>query len=656
MCGLAGIWQLSDAKADELQAQAVKMASAISHRGPDAAGVWCDPAAGFALAHQRLAILDLSPAGHQPMVSASGRYVIAFNGEIYNHLALRRELEASCQLHQHWRGHSDTETLLVAIDAWGLEEALKRSTGMFAIALWDHRERQLQLARDRFGEKPLYYGLSGAGAQRALLFGSDLAALRARPGFNNPISRPALTHLLRFTAIAAPCSIYAGIQQLLPGHLLSIQYPLPLDLPESQPWWCFRSMLAEAIYEPFADEAEALRALESELTKAVHQQSLSDVPLGSFLSGGIDSSLITALLQSQSSRPVRTFTIGFDEAGFNEAPYARAVAAHLGTDHTETIVTANDARNLIPQLPRIYSEPFADSSQLPTHLVCREARKSGLTVALSGDGGDELFGGYNRYIWGPRLWKYLTRMPWPLRKVFADIILELPLIYWDTLGKLLPITHFAQKIHRLAGRLENIRTNDDLYRSLVSEWNDPTALLQSNLTNNSLTTPDSPIDWQLPIGLNSDSASRMMAYDTLNYLPNDILTKVDRAAMDNSLETRAPFLNHHVAELAWRLPMSMKINGKQGKCALRKILYKYIPQKLIDRPKSGFGIPIGIWIRGPLRSWAEDLISPELLERQGYLKPEPIQRLWLEHQSGRYNHTARLWTVLMWQAWLEEWK
>ncbi|WP_341885274.1 asparagine synthase (glutamine-hydrolyzing) [Synechococcus sp. UW140] len=655
MCGIAGLWYFGGGRSSELEHQARSMASAIVRRGPDDAGVWCDPVAGLALAHQRLAILDLSPSGHQPMASASGRFVIAFNGEIYNHLALRRDLEADGQLCQPWHGHSDTETLLVAIEAWGLEESLRRCTGMFAIALWDRRECQLQLARDRFGEKPLYYGISGSGPQRALLFGSELAALRSWPGFNNSISRPALTHLLRFTAIAAPCSIYAGIQQLLPGHLLTLQHPLPSDLPDPQPWWCFRSMLAEAIHQPFACEAEGLSALEAELTKAVQEQSLADVPLGSFLSGGIDSSLITALLQAQSSRPVRTFTIGFEETGFNEAPYARAVAAHLGTDHCETIVTANDARELIPQLPRLYSEPFADSSQLPTHLVCREARRSGLTVALSGDGGDELFGGYNRYFWGPRIWNRLAWLPLPSRRLLGKAICSLPPRGWDLLGLSLPINQLGHKAHKLADRLSYVSSSDDLYSSLVSDWLDPLSVLQPDFAGNLLVEPSSPLDWNLPAVLADDPVARMMARDTVNYLSNDILTKVDRAAMAVSLETRAPFLNHNVAEIAWRLPMAMKIRGGQGKWVLRQILYKHVPRHLIERPKAGFGMPIGTWLRGPLRTWANELLSPSLMQRQGYLLPEPIQRLWQQHLTGRYDHTSKIWTVLMWQAWLAEW-
>jgi asparagine synthase (glutamine-hydrolysing) len=658
MCGIVGLLAPNQTR-EALEAQARLMNNSIAHRGPDDAGVWCDHAVGLALAHRRLAVLDLSVAGHQPMASASGRYVIAFNGEIYNHLELRRELQRSALLQAPWRGHSDTETLLAAIEAWGLEATLQRCVGMFALSLWDRRERVLQLARDRFGEKPLYWGLIGPSRSQALVFGSELAALRALPGFVNLTDRQSLAQLLRFGAIAAPRSIYSGIQQLLPGHLLRLPLGagLPEPLPASQPWWCMRSTIAESLTRPFTDQAEALEALEQALGEAVQLQSLADVPLGSFLSGGIDSSLITALLQVRSSRPVRTLTIGFEESGFNEAPYARAVAAHLGTEHSETLLTAADAQALIPQLPRLYSEPFADSSQLPTYLVCREARRSALTVALSGDGGDELFGGYNRYFWGPRIWNRLAWLPWPLRRLLGSAIQLLPPAGWDALGQPLPIAQLGHKAHKLADRLSHVRSTDDLYRSLVSEWRDPVALLQPG-PEGPVLEPSSPLDWPLPEALGADPVGRMMVTDSLNYLANDILTKVDRAAMATSLETRAPFLDHRVAALAWRLPMAMKIKrgqgGGSGKWALRQILYKHVPRELIERPKAGFGMPIGAWLRGPLRPWADALLDPVAMQHQGYLRPEPIQRLWHQHLSGRFDHTARLWTVLMWQAWLAE--
>jgi asparagine synthase (glutamine-hydrolysing) len=632
------------------------MGSAIRHRGPDDAGVWAEPGLGVALAHQRLAILDLSAAGHQPMHSASGRFLIAFNGEIYNHLSLRRELEAAGAV-PPWRGHSDTETLLAAIEAWGLEAALQRCVGMWGLALLDRHERRLHLARDRFGEKPLYWGFSGSGQQRALLFGSELAALRAYSGFNNPVDRHALAELLRFGQVPAPLSIYAGIAKAPPGHWVSI--PLPLDpdapLPASRPWWQLSDVIQAGYADPLDSVADALELLEHTLSQAVADQAIADVPLGSFLSGGIDSSLITALLQRQSSRPVRTFTIGFEEAGFNEAPYACAVAAHLGTDHIEARLTSADARALIPQLPQLYSEPFADSSQLPTHLVCRQARHAGLTVALSGDGGDELFGGYNRYFWGPRIWNRLARLPLPLRRGLGRSISLLPPQAYDTLGRPLPVAQLGHKAHKLAARLRQVRSADDLYRSLVSEWPDPALLLQPDPSGSAIQLAPTAIDHPLPDCLSGDPVARMMAWDALSYLPDDILVKVDRAAMAVGLETRSPFLDHRVASVAWRLPIAMKIRAGTSKWALRELLYQHVPRELIERPKAGFAIPIGQWLRGPLRPWAAELLHPDRLQREGYLRPEPISQLWQQHLSGRYDHTTKLWTVLMWQAWLEQW-
>jgi len=653
MCGIAGLCSLSPDGRGDLDAQAARMGAAINHRGPDDEGVWSDPDVGLLLAHRRLAIVDLSAAGHQPMVSANGRFVIAFNGEIYNHLDLRRQLEHAGQV-PPWRGHADTEVFLAAIEAWGLHVALERSVGMWAFVLWDRQQRVLHLARDRFGEKSLYWGFSGSGHDRALLFGSELAALRAWRGFNNVIDRSALALLLRSSCVPAPASIYAGIAKLPPGHLVSLRLPLDpaAPLPTPTPWWRLDDVIEAGFNDPLIDPSEALDALERVLIQAVADQAMADVPLGSFLSGGIDSSLITALLQSNSSRPVRSFTIGFEEVGFNEAPYARDVAAHLGTDHQETLLTSADARDLIPQLPELYSEPFADSSQVPTHLVCRAARASGLTVALSGDGGDELFGGYNRYFWGPRIWNRLAWMPVPLRRALGRSIAALPPGAWDALGRPLPINQLGHKAHKLASRLRGVRHADDLYRSLVSEWADPAALLQHGESFGHL--PEAT-DHQLPACLAHDPVARMMAWDSLGYLPDDILVKVDRAAMAVGLETRAPFLDHRVAALAWRLPMAMKIRGGISKWPLRQILYNYVPRDLIERPKAGFAIPIGQWLRGPLRSWAEDLLHPDRLLREGYLRHEPISQLWHQHLSGRYDHTTKLWTVLMWQAWLEQW-
>jgi asparagine synthase (glutamine-hydrolysing) len=656
MCGIAGLWFPSPTPAQQLQALAEAMADALIHRGPDGAGVWCEPQAGFALAHRRLAILDLSPAGQQPMASATGRYQIAFNGEIYNHPALRRELEAAGLVRRSWCGHSDTETLLAAIEAWGLEAALRRTAGMFALALWDRRQLQLQLARDRFGEKPLYWGWLQLAGSQVLAFASELAAVRALPGATPPSGdQAALAAYFQAGCIPAPLCIHVGLQQLSPGHWLQLapapEGCAPAQLPMPKPWWDLepeaQAAQAQAAASASWSGAQALGGLEVALTQAVAEQAIADVPLGAFLSGGIDSSLITALLQAQSSRPVRSFTIAFPdagsgEAGFNEAPHASAVAAHLGTDHTEVALTAADAQALIPQLPRLYSEPFADSSQLPTHLVCREARRSGLTVALSGDGGDELFGGYNRHRLAPALQQRCGRLPALLRRGLARGLEQLP-VSSDGLAR--------DKRQKLAAAIRAAGSLEELYASLTQVWACPGLLVGSH------TLELAPLRVALPSG--QTPAERLMLADALTYLPSDILVKLDRAAMAASLETRAPFLDHRVAEVAWGLPLAMKIRGQGrrsvGKWALRQILYKHVPRDLIERPKAGFAMPIGAWLRGPLRSWASDLLSPELIRRQGYLRPEPIQQLWRDHREGRADHTPRLWAVLMWQAWLAEW-
>jgi asparagine synthase (glutamine-hydrolysing) len=617
------------------------MANAITHRGPDDAAVWCDPHIGMAIAHRRLAILDRSPAGHQPMASPSGRYVLAFNGEIYNHLAIRRDLEQEGLLQQPWRGHSDTETLLAAVEAWDLVPALNRCVGMFALALWDQRERVLQFARDRFGEKPLYWGWLEQAGQPTLAFASELAALRSLPGAESPrVSSDALASYLQLGCIPAPLCIHSGLQQLPPGHLVQIQADPhgspPAQLPEPHRWW---SPAAHAVP---ANEAAGLDALQAVLEQAVAEQAIADVPLGSFLSGGIDSSLITALLQARSTRPVRSFTIAFPdagggEAGFNEAPYARAVARYLGTDHTEVPLTASDALALIPQLPRLYSEPFADSSQLPTHLVCREARRSGLTVALSGDGGDELFGGYNRHRLIPALHRRFGGMPPLVRRAIARSLEQLPVASSGLV---------RDKRHKLAAAIRAAGSIEQLYIALTSIWPDPARLLQPHWqTEAAFTIP--------PLPAAASQAEQLMLADVCTYLPADILVKVDRASMAASLETRAPFLDHRVAAVAWQLPLSMKIRGGVGKWALRQLLDRYVPRPLIDRPKAGFAMPIGPWLRGPLRTWAEELLDPELL-RQGFLQPSPIQRIWRAHLAGA-DHTPRLWSILMWQAWLAEW-
>jgi asparagine synthase (glutamine-hydrolysing) len=646
------------------------MTASLQHRGPDDSGLWADESEGVALGHQRLAIQDLSDAGHQPMASACGQYVIVLNGEIYNHLDLRTSLETkpvSGQAHTNslptrnessntgdapnsrWNGHSDTETLLEAIATWGVEETLNRCVGMFAFGLWDREEHTLTLARDRFGEKPLYYGWVGQGVSRAFAFASELKALRAYPGFNNAVNREALAQYLRFTYVPAPLSIFECIKKLEPGCLLTVSRKSgnfeeleQLEI-RHRAWFSFDDLVTSGISKPIENEEKAIIELEHRLSTAVQAQSISDVPLGVFLSGGVDSSTIAALMQEQSSTPIKTFTIGFDEPGFDEAPYARAVADHLGTDHTEMRVTAQMAQDVMKQLPHMYDEPFADSSQIPMHLICRAARKQ-VTVALSGDAGDELFGGYNRYFWGPRIWSRVSWLPLGVRKLLGQVIELVPISGWNTLSTLAGVSRLGEKAHKLAARLKTVRTAQDLYWSLVTEWPNPEDLVVGAKAGQ-------PARIQSPSSL-KDPLS-MMYLDTLTYLPDDILCKVDRAAMACSLETRVPFLDHRVVELAWRLPLNMKIRKGVSKWALRQVLYKRVPKELIERPKAGFAIPLGQWLRGPLRDWAEALLNPTRLKAEGYLNPEPITKVWQEHLSGHYDHTPKLWSVLMFQAWLE---
>lgn len=686
MCGFAGFLLGLPGSLDNPKVFATRMADAIAHRGPDDSGVWEDPKLGLALGFRRLSIIDLSSAGHQPMVSSSGRFVISFNGEIYNHLELRAELDrgegftssnsngVSGNGEGTWRGHSDTETLLAGFEQWGIETTLSKSVGMFAIALWDVQERTLHLARDRFGEKPLYYGWTGSAAGRAFVFGSELKALRAFPGFNNPICREALAQYMRFMVVPAPRSIYQGVYKLEPGCLLSIRGVMPLaapKLPVRPPetyesltikrWWSLAESVQAGAKQLINDEGEALELLEQGLIDAVRLQSLADVPLGAFLSGGVDSSTIVALMQRQATRSVKTFTVGFEEAEFDESPHARAVAKHLGTDHTELFVTANEAQTIVAKIPEMYDEPFADSSQIPTFLVCRAARQH-VTVALSGDAGDELFGGYNRYFWGPRIWSKLSWLPYPVRQSLGAAISAVPVAGWDALSRpanaLLGgqgISRAGDKAHKLAARLRGVQDMDDLYFSLVSEWQDPARLVRGE-NGRAVVEPSSLLNDLLPgcdMAGFANSPLRMMYQDSMTYLPDDILCKVDRAAMAVSLETRVPLLDHRVVELAWRLPLHMKIRGNTGKWALRQILYKHVPQQLIERPKAGFAIPIGQWLRGPLRPWAEALLDDARLKREGYFHSEPIRQAWSEHQTAKRDHTAKLWAVLMFQSWLE---
>ncbi len=644
MCGVAGVFGSSR----EAQAESVRrMADAILHRGPDDGGVWVDADAGIALAHRRLSILDLSPAGHQPMCSSSGRFVIAFNGEIYNHLELRKELEVLGRA-PNWRGHSDTETLLAGFEVWGIEATIKKSIGMFAIALWDRKDRMLTLARDRMGEKPLYFGWQGNGESHSFLFGSELKALKAHPVFSAGIDRGALCLLLRHNYIPAPYSIYQGIFKLEPGCLLSVS----IDQPEPRIWkyWDTLEVARAGINNRFAGTPdEAVDALERLAKDAVHRQMMADVPLGAFLSGGIDSSTVVALMQAQSARPVKTFTIGFNEAGYNEAVHAKAVAQHLGTEHTELYVTPQQAMDVIPHLPGLYCEPFSDSSQIPTFLVSQLARQH-VTVSLSGDAGDELFCGYNRYRMTNSLWRKLSAVPTPLRALAAKGITATSPDRWDRIVRFIPgsarYSTVGDKLHKGASVLAS-RTVDDLYLGMVSHLRDPAEwVIGGKEPTTQLSRHHAELD-------RLNAVERMMALDTVSYLPDDILAKVDRAAMGVSLESRVPFLDHRVVEFAWSLPLGYKLRDGQTKWPLRQVLYRHVPRELIDRPKMGFGIPIDHWLRGPLRDWAETLLDKERLQREGYFNPTPIRQKWAEHLSGKRNWAYLLWNVLMFQAWLE---
>jgi asparagine synthase (glutamine-hydrolysing) len=647
VCGITGIFRQHAESNSDLSQIVSDMALAISHRGPDDAGVWSDEEQGIALGHRRLSVLDLSSAGHQPMHSANERYVMAFNGEIYNHLSIRAELEAS-GLAPTWRGHSDTETLLSSFSAWGVVPALQRTIGMFAIVLWDCTERRLILVRDRLGEKPLFYGW----VQGAFVFGSELKALRAYPGFDNAINPNTLALFLAHNVISAPYSIYQDIFKLEPGCLLSLDnVSLASRSIHSEPYWRLSDVARAGLASPIKNESEALLSLDDTLRKAVALQTVADVPIGAFLSGGVDSTTIVAMMQTQSNRPVQTFTVGFDEAQFDESLHALAIAKHLGTDHHELRVTSDDAKRVIPLLSGMYDEPFADSSQIPTYLVSQTTQRN-VTVALSGDGGDELFGGYNRYVLGPKMWDALAWIPRAFRYGLGMGMQQLPVAPLNALVHLLPkaydVANFGHMVRKMGCRIKAVSNQDELYRSLVTEW--PQAW---QIVRGATYLPTILDDPELVADV-LDAEHRMMLWDTVNYLPDDILTKVDRAAMSVSLETRVPFLDHRVVELAWRLPLHMKIRNGQGKWALRQVLYQYVPEKLIERPKMGFGIPVGQWLRGPLRDWGEILLDESRLMREGYLLPAPVRKMWDQHLSGRYDWTTRLWAVLMFQAWLEE--
>lgn len=632
MCGISGFWRPSGG-ADAVIA--ARMAQALFHRGPDDGDVWIDVIAALAMCHRRLSIVDLSPAGHQPMHSACGRYVIVFNGEIYNHQCLRAELEKS-HAAPAWRGHSDTETLLAVLVHWGNEEGLQRLVGMFAFALWDKQARTLTLARDRLGEKPLYYGWQNG----TFLFGSEIKAISKHPDFRCEIDKAVLPLYFRHSYVPAPHSIYAGIHKLPPGHLLSISDVRNHNV-QTTAYWSLSKVVQNGMACPFTGSPnEAVDALDVQLRQAISDQLMADVPLGAFLSGGVDSSTVVALMQSLSCSPVKTFTIGFTEQGYNEAEHAKVVARHLGTEHTELYVKPAEALDVIPLLPTLYDEPFADSSQIPTYLVSQLAQQH-VTVALSGDGGDELFGGYSRYSRAGGMYELIKGvLPQTLSNALAG------------LAPLVPAGRAGRFGRRKALLLELLRAKTDLdfYRQFVSHWLTCDAITVSGQEARYLLNDHSP---QIRF---ADFIDAAMWADSLTYLPDDILVKVDRAAMGVSLETRVPLLDHRVVEWAWRLPQSLKCKDGHAKWVLRELLYRYVPKAIVDRPKMGFGVPIAYWLRGPLREWAESLLDPVRMSREGLLNPRPVQIKWREHVAGKNDWAYHLWDVLMFQAWLRQTK
>jgi len=644
MCGIAGLvdWR-ADTPGHTLQQAGEAMIETLRHRGPDAGAVWVSAEQGIVLGQRRLAIIDLSPTGAQPMHSADGRYAITFNGEIYNYRDIRRDLESGGRA---LRGNSDTEVLIEACALWGVERAIERTIGMFAFALWDRQARTLVLARDRLGIKPLYY----AAISDRVLFASQLKAFRALPNWKPSIDADAVANYLRYAYIPQPQTIYNEARKLPPGHILKLH---PGSANEPKPFWDLRAVAAagQRRNDPKPDAQEAVEHLDKLLRDAVRLRMIADVPLGAFLSGGIDSSTVVALMQTQSVRPVKTFSIGFHETHYDEAECAKRVAAHLDTDHTEFYVEPCHAIEVIPKLPDWFDEPFADASQIPTYLLSELTRRH-VTVALTGDGGDEVFGGYNRYYWVPVLARLLNVMPRPLCKFWAHGLQAARPEVWDRIFGSLPSAwrpaQPGDKVHKLAKLLASPGV-DAIYRRLVSQWDEPREIV-TNAIEPYGAMSDRTIAQEFP-----DPLARMQLMDMLGYLPEDILTKVDRATMAVGLEGRVPLIDHRVVTYAWSLPPAFKVRLTGRKWLLRQVLSRYVPSALVDRPKMGFGVPIGAWLRGPLREWADDLLSPARLRDYGLVRVEPVRHTWLEHLSGHRNWDHRIWTVLMLQAWRQRW-
>lgn len=645
MCGIVGFLSGS-VRPTAVEPVLTDMAGCLVHRGPDSHGTWRDDEAGIAFGHRRLAIVDLSPMGAQPMISASGRWVVILNGEIYNFRALREELRARGYV---FRGGSDTEVLLTAVEAWGVERALVRCAGQFAVALWDRHERRLYLGRDRLGEKPLYVATMGG----SLLFGSELKALRRHPAWDGRINTAALHDFLRFAYVPTSTCIYEGARKVVPGTIEVYESGRAGVVQQRTiTYWSARDVMVDgATARLDAPDSVLIDELDAVLGQVVGEEMLADVPLGAFLSGGIDSSLVVALMQRQSGAAVRTFSIGFSIPDYDEAQYARAVASHLGTSHTELYVTPREAMQVVERLPAIYDEPFADSSQIPTYLVSRMAREH-VTVSLSGDGGDELFAGYNRYAWTERVWRRMDGVPGPIRRGAARSMTAFPPAFWDgigaAVGRLVPslrMRTYGDKVHKLS-RLLRLETRESLYEDIISSWSDPSRALRSHLEVPTV------LGDQWPAGKLSFGEQMMLA-DMVGYMRDDILVKVDRAAMAVSLETRAPFVDHRVLEFAARLPYDVKMRDGTPKWILRQLLYRYVPRALVERPKMGFGVPLHVWLREDLRDWAESLLDPVRLRREGLFNPDEIAAVWRLHLSGARNAVPQLWPVLMFQAWLE---
>lgn len=641
MCGINGFLTSFQSQEINLNNALVECTNTISHRGPDSFGSWVDKEKGIYLAHRRLSILDLTPNGAQPMMSHNGRYVICLNGEIYNHIDLRNQLEQNKDIKITWKGSSDTETLINCIEYWGVKQTLENVNGMFALALWDNETNQLTIARDKFGEKPLYYGWQN----KTFFFSSELKPIKSNPLFEARINRKALGLFVKYAYIPCPFSIYCDIQKLEPGTYLTVSLESKKLI--NNVYWSSLDIVKKKSENTFTGgKYEAIERLNNILTKAIEKQMISDVPLGAFLSGGVDSSTIVGIMQHLSDVPIKTFSIGFESKNYNEAVFAKKVAEHLGTDHTELYITENDALKVVPHLSHLYDEPFADSSQIPTYLVSHLAREK-VTVSLSGDAADELFGGYNRYLLTIRLWKKISMIPLPIRKFFSKELLRVKpqtyniLVKRITFGKsLYNQSNIGDKIHKALGILAS-NSYFELYDKLVSSWNNPSSIVvgyqPSDLIKN---------DEYIKI-MKLDPISQMMAIDLITYLPDDILCKVDRAAMGVSLETRVPYLDHNVMEFAWSLPLNYKIHQNKSKWILREVLYKYVPKELIERPKMGFGVPLDSWLRGELRDWAEALLDEKRLLREGFFNPKPIREKWEEHLSGKRNWHHQLWVILM---------